>query len=227
MALKRRPPERNVRRVKTNSKNTWGVTTNQIGDTVQFESDNEKVLLLTMLRNREVKEVISQPRTIKYKDENGKKHSYTPDFEVHFHDGRVEIHEFSMAKKRLEKSIRDREAAAKIFCAERGWKYIVHTENDLPCKTEVANIKALRGYRPSSYCDKTIAQSINEVLANEKPILIETLANQVSSKLGVPRPLVLNTIYHKMWHRQLSFDPKTLLFIDGTPNPQALTWKGG
>ena len=80
MALKRRPPQGNVRRVKTNSRNTWGVTTNQIGETVQFESNYEKNLLLTLIRDPEIEQVVSQPIAIEYIDPEGKITSIYPGF---------------------------------------------------------------------------------------------------------------------------------------------------
>ena len=114
MALKRRPPKNNVRRVKTNSKNVWGITTNPQNETIQFEFRMDKYpspdfdeACLMLVKS------VSQPIRITFTDYDDKERSYTPDFQVFLDSGEIEIHEFSMSSKRIETPIRQREAAAK------------------------------------------------------------------------------------------------------------------
>ena len=225
MALKRRPPAHNTRRAKTNTKNVWGVMTNQKNETLQFESDKEKTLALTLLCNKAVSEVISQPMRIPFTDGDGQSHTYTPDYLVRYLDGHTEIHEFSMTHARMRPEIRRREEAGRKYCEDQGWDYVIHTEQTLPSATKTANLKTLRRYGPSSYFDPAIANCILSLLADGARVPIDQLAWQVAEILNVPLPWVNSTIFHMLWHGQLSTDMEILLFIEGTPNPRARIWK--
>ena len=54
MAFKRRPPSDNVRRVVCLGKNFRGITTNKSGRLVQFESEQERKLILLLERDPSV-----------------------------------------------------------------------------------------------------------------------------------------------------------------------------
>lgn len=227
MALKRRPPQNNVRRAKTNSQNSWGVMTNQLGETTQYESDKEKIMAYKLKRDPNVARFISQPFVIHFVDDQGKKHQYTPDYEVHFKDGRVEIQEFSLTKRRKELSIQRREEAAKKYCVNKGWTYRVLTEQDLPSLTEIANLRTLHGYSPTSYYQHAVAEKILSKLEDGLNVNILDLSTQIALELDMPQALVHNTLFHMIWHALVAFDPNVLLFIDGTPNRKAKVWNKG
>jgi hypothetical protein len=220
MALKRRPPKGNARRAHTNSHNKWGVATNQRGETVQFESGNEDVLLTTLLRKKGVVDVISQPidAVVPFHDDEGKFHTYTPDYMVIYLDGRIEIHEFSMTATRLRFEIRRREEAARQFYKKKGWVYIVHTEYSLPSRTEQANLHALAGFRPTEYRDTNVAQDVLKFLSDGELHRFDTLAPEVARIHSVPRAKVNSTVFHMMWHQEVEFNPQILIFIDGSIN---------
>lgn len=224
MALKRRPPEGNKRRVKTNSKNSWGVTTNQKCETAQFESDKEYILEVMLLHDHKVDFFVSQPLVIEFYDEEGKRHTYTPDFKVIYKNGVIKIVEFSMYAKRQELSIRRREAAAREYCEERGWEYVVYTERDLPSDTEVDNLRTLNKYMPKAYFQENICSAILDSLAGEKEIRILSLSERVSKMLEIPQPVIHNTLFHMIWNAWVSYTPNQLIFIDGTPNRKVKIW---
>ena len=225
MSLKRRPPANNVRRVHTHGKGVWGTMVNQMSETIQFESGLEKNGALSLIRNKAVRQIISQPIRIPYVDENGKSHTYTPDFMVIFWDGHVEIHEFTAEFRRVRPDIRRREAAARVCCETQGWVYVIHTERDMPGPTEQVNIRDLSQYRPSAYFDERIANCIRTHLADGTHISLIELTDRVSQSLGVSVPLVNNTVFHMLWNEQLCTDLSSLLiFLQGTPNPRALIW---
>ena len=224
MALKRRPPEDNVRRVKTNSKNSWGVMTNQLSKTTQFESDKEYILEVMLIRDHKVDFFVSQPLVIEFFDEEGNRHTYTPDFKVFYKNGVIKIVEFSMFEKRQEPSIRRREKAARDYCEERGWEYVVYTERDLPSNTEVENLRTLHKYMPRAYFQENICSAILDYLAGDKEFHILSLSECVSKMLVIPQPVVHNTLFHMIWNAWISYTPNQLIFIDGTPNRKVKIW---
>ena len=92
MAFKRKPPPGNVRRVISLGNNFRGVTTNKRGHLVQFESEQERKLILLLERDPTVADYISQPEVLHFHDASGRQRTYTPDFKVWRTDGQIELH---------------------------------------------------------------------------------------------------------------------------------------
>ena len=149
MKFNRKPPAGNVRRVRSTGRNIIGGITNKAGREVQFESWQERALLLRLDRDPAVRDYGSQPETFEYIDNEGKTRHYTPDFIVWRYNGQIEIHEVTLAKRRRSPEMRRRETIGSKICQGRGWRYVVHTEEDLPQGAELANLLALIRYRPS------------------------------------------------------------------------------
>ncbi|NJN55822.1 MAG: hypothetical protein HC804_14405 [Anaerolineae bacterium] len=144
MIYKRKPPPGNARRVRHIGKNLHGITTNKRGRVVQFESEQERKLILLLERDATVVDFISQPETLTFIAENGRTRQYTPDFQVWRRSGQVELHEVTVAQRRQTKETsQQREAAAQQICQQRGWTYHIHTEETLPTGYEYANLDAL------------------------------------------------------------------------------------
>jgi len=223
MAIKRRPPKGNVRRVKNSGKNIRGTIVSQAGETVQRESSEERKHLLILFRNKKYVRVISQPMVIPYTDSNRKPHKYTPDAQTISRDGQIEIHEFTLTKR--EKANLEREAGARKFCAENGYTYIVHTEKDLPSSTELANLDVLFCYRASCYLDDTIRKMVLDLLHEKQKMKIVDLVNVLSKKLNLSEGDINNTVFHMLWYEELSTDMEQLLLLDGEPNWKVNIWK--
>ncbi|MBK8138415.1 MAG: Tn7 transposase TnsA N-terminal domain-containing protein [Chloroflexi bacterium] len=132
MGFNRKPPTDNSRRVHSNGQTLCGVVTNKAGRTVQFESFAERSLLLRLDRSADVQDYLSQPDPISYRDPSGKGHLYTPDFKVWHTDGRISLHEVTLAARSQTPPLQQRHTAAAQFCRERGWQYHLHTETTLP-----------------------------------------------------------------------------------------------
>lgn len=224
MGFKRRPPKNNVRRVRTNGKNNRGVFVNQAGESTQYESDMEKVLGLMLMRNRRYKRIVSQPLKVPYVDSENKYHEYTPDYMAEIIDGSIEIHEFSLSFRRAIKTIQDRERAADKYCESHGWKYIVHTDLDLPSPIERENIKVLSGFRAKVYSNSTIARVTTEILGNTEKILFVSLVNELVSKLGLQRNLIHGTLLHMMWLDNICTDLTKPIIVEGEPNRKMQVW---
>jgi hypothetical protein len=224
MNLKRRPPVGNVRRVAAIGQNMRGVMTNKAGRVVQFESFLERSLLLRLDRERTVRDYGSQPETFRFADDQGKQCAYTPDFIVWRQDGAIEIHEVTLTSRRTRPTSHRRETAAAAICQERGWRYIVHTEQELPQVAELANLLALFRYRPSAYAQTAVSQAALACLAEGQPILIHRLIHQLATGLGRPPTSITATLYHLLWHGCLETNWSQLIFVQGEPATNMSVW---
>src|SRR6266699_1265655 len=136
MALKRKPPAGNVRRVAPIDNNLRYAITSKADETVQ--------------------EYRSQPERFTWTSSQGTSHTYVPDFIVWKTTGEIEIHEVTLTERQDRFGIQEREKAAHEICRQRGWRYVVHTEATLPQATEEANLLALYRYRPSIYANAAV-----------------------------------------------------------------------
>jgi hypothetical protein len=224
MRMKRKPPEGDVRRVTSMGLNGPGVTTNKNGHSVQFESFTERILLLLFERDKTVLDYRSQPETFEFPDQNKKLRRYTPDFKVWKADGTIEIHEVTLTERQEQLRIREREAGARKICQDRQWKYIVHTEQPLPQKTEVANLLVLFRYRLISYAHSIAIAAVQEHFRQNSTIHLQKCAKYVAHQLDVAEPIVFTTLCHLLWHNELCTDLRSLLVIENTFNSRAMAW---
>ena len=143
MGLKRKPPPGNVRRIASIGVNLRYTIASKANETVQCESFQERKLTLLFDRDPTVQEYRSQPERFTFTDAQGRSHTYIPDFMVWRTSGEVEIHEVTLTSRQDRLSIQEREKAALAICRQRGWRYVVHTEQSLPQPTEEATLLAL------------------------------------------------------------------------------------
>jgi hypothetical protein len=224
MALKRKPPENNVRRVAAISNNSRYSITNKNGETVQCESHAERKLAWRFDRDPQVKNYRSQPLRISFVDSEEKPHTYVPDFQVWKWDGSVEIHEITRSERRLLPNARRREEAAQKHCDKEGWQYLVHTETSLPSDTEDTNLLSLYSYRPSIYLRADVALAVRRKLSSGQRVLLRQLIDDVSQNLDLSMSIVSTAIYYLMWHGKITTDLRTLIFIDNVPTPRTYVW---
>ncbi len=224
MGLKRKPPEGNVRRVTSMGLNLPGVTTNKNGHTVQFESFAERILLLVFERDKTVLDYRSQPETFEFTDQDKKLRRYTPDFKVWKADGTIEIHEVTRTERQEQLRISEREAGARKICQVRQWKYIVHTEQTLPQKTEATNLLALLRYRLKAYGHSTVIVTVLEHLKQNSTMHLQSYAEYVARRLDIAEPIVFTTLCHLLWHGELCADLQKLLIFDSAFAPGATVW---
>src|SRR5437870_12238639 len=112
MALKRKPPAGNIRRVAPIGNNLRYAITSKANETVQCESFQERKLTLLFDRDPTVQEYRSQPERFAFTDTLGTPHTYVPDFIVWRTSGEVEIHEVTLTVRQDKFSIQEREKAA-------------------------------------------------------------------------------------------------------------------
>lgn len=223
MIYKRKPPPGNVRRVRHIGKNIHGITTNKCGRLVQFESEQERKLILLLERDATVTDFTSQPETITCADQNGRIRQYTPDFQVWRNDKQIELHEVTVAQRRRTKeSAQQREAAAHRVCRQRGWTFHVHTEETLPTGYHYANLDALAQFRSEIYADEESTAWWLAQLHGKGPTHPQDVLNQTS--LEQTRPRLLNTLYHLLWHDQIQMNWDAPFIWRGTFHAGAHIW---
>lgn len=226
MGLKRKPPADNSRRVRSNGQTLCGVVTNKAGRTVQFESFAESSLLLRLDRSADVRDYLSQPDPIPYRDPSGKAHLYTPDFKVWHTDGHISLHEVTVTFRSQMPPLQQRHAAAAQYCQTQGWQYHLHTETTLPHGSELANLLALWGYRPNRWDDPEVRRAVVAALTTGEKRL-HALVTTVSESCQTAPLQVAVCLYHLLWHDQIGMDWQRLLFEDAVPQPDTRLWLTG
>jgi hypothetical protein len=227
MALKRKPPSGNVRRVASIAGNLRYTVTSKADQTVQCESFLERKLTLRFDRDPSIRSYTSQPERLTYVAASGKSHTYVPDFMVWKTSGEIELHEVTLTSRSNDKHIQERASAARVICQERGWHYIVHTEVTLPQEAEEANLLALARYRPTAYANAEVERLAIKLLASKSaPMLFRTLVTETTQTLPLQEATVVSALCHLLWHGILETDLcQTLLFQDAALRSSVLVWE--
>src|SRR3989441_9202791 len=206
MALKRKPPAGNVRRVAPIGNNLRYAITSKANETVQCESFQERKLTLLFDRDPTIREYRSQPMQFTFTDAQKKTHTYVPDFMVWKTTGEIEIHEVTLTSRQEKMSIQAREQAAREICQMKGWRYVVHTEETLPQATEEANLLALYRYRPTIYANPAVEAAVRARLGQEERKGLRVLIEDIAQALSLPRPVVISAVCHLLWHQIIEAD---------------------
>ena len=228
MGLKRKPPPGNVRRVASIGGNLRYTVVSSANETVQCESFQERKLTLLLDRDPTVQEYRSQPERFAFTDSQGKSRTYVPDFIVWRTSGTVEIHEVTLTSRQDRLSIQEREKAAREICQQRGWRYIVHTEQSLPQPTEEANLLALYRYRyqPTSYAHSDVTRVVQERLRHDGSLTFQQLSLEIMQRLDLPLPTVVSALCHLLWHGLLATDlDHQLIFHNAAPRADLSVWR--
>jgi len=225
MALKRKPPAGNIRRVAPIGNNLRYAITSKADETVQCESFQERKLTLLFERDSTVQEYRSQPIQVTFTDTQKKTHTYVPDFMVWKTTGEIEIHEVTLTSRQEKMSIKEREEAAREICQMEGWSYVVHTEATLPQATEEANLLALYRYRPTIYANPAVTAALRVRLGTSESRGICLLIAEITQALSLPQPTVISAICHLLWHQVLDTDlASRLLFVNAALAPSVQVW---
>jgi len=225
MALKRKPPPGNVRRVAPIGNNLRYTVTSKANATIQCESFQERKLTLLFERDPTVQAYQSQPQRLVFTDAENRTHTYVPDFMVWKTTGEIEIHEVTLTDRQNKESIQQRERAAREICRKRGWSYIVHTEETLPKATEEANLLALYRYKPTIYNHTAVTAEVRTRLAQGKARGIRLLIDEIAHALSLPVPTVVSALCHLLWHQVIDTDlTSRLLFVHAALAPYVQVW---
>jgi hypothetical protein len=223
MPFKRKPPPGNVRRVICLGNNFRGVTSNKRGHLIQFESEQEHKLILLLERDSTVADFASQPETLHFQDDGGRQRSYTPDFKVWRTDGSIELHEVTVEARRVAReSLQQREAAAHAICDQRGWRYVVHTDETLPSGYEYTNLDFLAPFRAQGYATAEGTEWWLGRLAAGEPVHPRSVVSRPGPELATAT--LLNVLYHLLWHDMVQMDWHQPFIWQGDFHPAARIW---
>ena len=223
MSMKRKPPTGNTRRVISLGNNFRGVTTNKQGHLVQFESEQERKLILLLERDPLVANYVSQPETLIFIDAKGRQRKYTPDFQVWRVNGQVELHEVTVQSRReTHISLQEREVAAELICQQRGWRYVVHTDQTLPSGFEYSSLDFLSAFRAEAHID---VESVTWWLGKLRE-LRQVYPRSVLSEQGQDsrEDILLNSLYNLLWRGKVEMNWHQPFFWQGDFHPQARIW---
>ena len=226
--MKRKPPEGNVRRVQAIDRNVRYTITNKSGQTQQCESHLERRLALRLHRDKSIRDYRSQPETIYFIDDEGKRHRYTPDFQAWTISGSTQIHKVTIPERHTENphSVVHEKFGRQLYAA-RGWQYFNHFPHTLPNDTETANLLGFYAFRAECYCNISAQQSVMSLLHNEISLPITILVDNVYAKLtwtGVAKPFIYATVFHLIWHDEIRIDWSSLFFVHGAPARGVRVW---
>lgn len=216
--MKRKPPENNVRRVRHINGNKIGNMYARDGSILQFESELMRIHLMTLIRDRRVIGIVTEPLTIKFVDSKGKKRSYTPDCKVTLQSGDIEIQEVTVSSRREKESSIEREKAGRQYCIEEGATYKVITELDLPQKTELANLRALYPFASEAYFSRDVEVVMVETLSSMPRMKVTELIRAIASETSLPNNVIFSALCHAAWHFRIIFSNQQLIFFRGVPN---------
>jgi hypothetical protein len=225
MAIKRKPPSGNVRRVAVKGQNNRGLFTNKASRLVQFENWQEHTLMLQLDRRPDVRDFGSQPENFMYVDSIGQRRSSVPDFIAWRWDNAVELHIVRSSDGPRSEIAREREEVIQSACQERRWIYVVHTPQSLPQGTARANLRLLVQYRPSVYADNRVTEASSALLAQRQPASLQETTAMLARTLDLPKPQVVAALCHLIWHGAIETDFQKLLLIDGAINPKVVVWR--
>lgn len=223
MSMKRKPPTGNVRRVISLGNNFRGVTTNKQGHLVQFESEQERKLILLLERDRLIMDYISQPETLIFSDEKGRQRRYTPDFQVWRVTGQIELHEVTVQSRRESRSsLQERETAAQTICQQRGWRYVIHTDQTLPTGFEYSNLDFLSAFRAEAHADAEASPWWLGVLRGQGQVHPGWVLSQ--RRQDLPEDILLNSLYHLLWQGKVEMNWHQPFFGPEGFHPQTRVW---
>ena len=162
-------------------------------------------MILLLERDPLVVDYVSQPETLIFSDEKGRQRRYTPDFQVRCVTGQIELHEVTVQSRRESRSsLQERETAAQTICQQRGWRYVVHTDQTLPSGFEYSNLDFLSAFRAEVYADVESAIWWLEKLKGLGQVHPRLLLSQRSQDLR--EDLLLNNLYHLLWHGKVEMN---------------------
>lgn len=213
--MKRKPPDRNVRRVRYINGNLRFTLTNKAGHTVQCESFQERKLALLLERDSTVSDYVSQPEVMTFTNSQGRMRTYTPDFWVKRIDSPDEIHEVTLNSRREQKpNLPEREVVARQICHSRGMIYKIFTEDVLPDDTETANLLAFYTARTPRCSHSTVNEYVEAHLHSHNRYLFNAFIAQLVRETGIARPHAHLALKHLIWHGVLQIDWQRLFYLN-------------
>jgi len=147
------------------------------GRMVWYESFLERDFIYLLEFDPGVVTFAEQPLTLEY-THAGKARHYTPDFQVQYAPERQVMVEIKPAAFLEQQDNPLKFAAARAWCAERGWTFRVVTEVDARPQPRLANLKLLARYARLSVAPQ-VQSRVFAALVAESELSLERLAQRL------------------------------------------------
>lgn len=167
-----------------------------------FESFNESHFALMFEFDQTIKSVRTQPFSISYTDDN-KKRLYTPDFSLIYCDGSVRVVEVKHSKAIDEKTKCTHFLIEKAF-EKLGFEFVVLTENDLPPRRALSNMKMI--LRNALSMKVVNGENVNTLLDVLPPELTLQKAHAICDALNVNRNMICHFVLKDYLKMDVSCD---------------------
>lgn len=163
----------------------------KMGRAVVWESQIERDFVYLLEFDPNVLSYQEQPRKFQYRDE-GKAHSYTPDFEVRTNDKTLIIEVKPASKAQQEENQRLFKLVAPVIEAD-GFEYRVVTDTMIRHEPQLSNIKYLRihGRTVPTASDQLIA---HHHITQQPTATVGSLMDEFAAR-SLPRQTVYSLIY--------------------------------
>lgn len=167
-----------------------------------FESFNESHFALMFEFEQTIKSVRTQPFSISYTDDN-KKRLYTPDFSLTYCDKSICVVEVKHSKAIDEKTKRTHFLIEKAL-AKLGFKFSVLTEEDLPSRRALSNMKMiLRNALSMKVVNDEHVNTLLDVLPSE---LTLQKAHSICDALNINRNMICHFVLKDYLKMDVSCD---------------------
>lgn len=177
-----------TREIRPNHRSVTGlVKPNKEQPQIPFESSLERDFILLMAGRYDVLSIEAQPVTIRYADEFQREREYTPDFLVLVHKGPNRQQQYQKLVYLVEVKYSDelqqdpathlrKFRHASEWCAYRGWKFSVFTENEI----RTPELERARYLLPYRFAEQEIylAHQIMKTVSKRQPCSIGEMLDQ-------------------------------------------------
>lgn len=167
-----------------------------------FESFNESHFALMFEFEQTIKSVRTQPFSISYTDDK-KKRLYTPDFSLSYCDGSVRVVEVKHSKAIDAKTKRTHCLIEKAF-EKLGFEFVVLTENDLPPRRALSNMKMI--LRNALSMKVVNDEHVNTLLDVLPPELTLQKAHSICDALNINRNMICHFVLKDYLKMDVSCD---------------------
>lgn len=189
-----------VRKIPPNRRSLTGAVASRKNDRmVASESSLERDLLVLLDFDPTVERYEEQPVRIEYRDAGGRKHTYTPDILVHYHQEIAPLPPLLYEVKYRQdlfnnwKEIKPKIRAGRAYARDQGWRFKIITEHEIRTPF-LENARFLRQYlrfQPGEDERRLLLDALREVQTSEPDSLLFAIYQE-----PVKRAELLPTLWH-------------------------------
>lgn len=176
---------------------------------VASESSLERDLLVLLDFDPTVERYEEQPVRIKYRDAQGRKHTYTPDVLVHYHQEMVTLspllYEVKYRRDLFDnwQEIKPKIRAGRGFARGQGWRFKIITEREIrtPFLWNATFLRQYLRFQPSDDERRLLLDVLREVQSSDPDSLLLAIYQE-----PVKRAELLPALWHLIAVRQILVD---------------------